>query len=224
MIDRTRNYLVLNYNSSPVVIKTRYESMVIPGGSRTAPSSLPLSVDEILQVNNEAPFFKCGLLFFEPEFQEDLYEECRIKNWRAILTDEQIEDIILHPTIEGLQKILSIETEIYFERCYGVYIGLMNANFPIPNNVSKIMKIRRTEFRHRKTKTEIELTPKDVATPVAAEEFEKTKAQVDKLLNLVAEMKKQNEELAKALKAKNDAPAESTPPKTRKTTSKPKEV
>lgn len=224
MLNRQRNYLVLNYNSSPVVIKTRFESMVIPGGSSREPASLPLSVDEILQVNNEAPFFKCGLLFFEPEFQEDLYEECRIKNWKDILTDKQIEEIVLHPTIEGLQKILSIETEIYFERCYGVYIGLLNANFPIPNNVSKIMRIRRSEFKRKKLKTEIELSPKDIVDSTAAQkELEKTQAQVEELRNLVASMQKQNEELMKVLQAKEKETAENAPPKTRKTT-KPKEV
>lgn len=93
MLDKGKNYMVLNYGSSPVCVQTRYESILIPGGSREAPASLPLSVDEILQINNNSPLFKCGVLFFEPEYAEELYDACRIKNWRDILTDEQIEEI-----------------------------------------------------------------------------------------------------------------------------------
>lgn len=217
MLDRARNYLVLNYNSSPVVIETRYESVLIPGGSREEPSTLPLSVDEILQINNNSPFFKCGVLFFEKGFEEDLYNECRIKNWQDILTDDQIEDVMLHPTIEGLQKIVDIQTEVYFERCYGIFIGLMNANYPIPANVSKLMKIRRSEFRHKKFKSEISLTPKDVAPSVSTEDFDKAKAQVSELADLVKQQQDQIASLLEALKQKESKPAAATKRKTTKT-------
>lgn len=223
-LDRSRNYLVLNYNSSPVVIETRYESTVIPGGTREEPSSLPLSIDEILQVNNNSPFFKCGILFFEEEFAEELYNECRIKNWQSILTDEQIEDIILHPTIESLQIIVDIQTEVYFERCYGIYIGLMNANYSVPANVVKLMKIRRGEFRRKKYKSEISLTPKDVAPSVSSEELNETKAQVNELTATVKAQQEQIAQLLAALQQKETKAPKAPATTTKRRTTKPKET
>ena len=77
MLDKNKTYLVLNCNGSPVAVSTRHESYIIPGGSSESPSSMPLSVDEIVQINSNSNVFKMGLLWFEEEFQEDLYKECR---------------------------------------------------------------------------------------------------------------------------------------------------
>lgn len=188
MLDKNKTYLVLNYNGSPVAVSTRHESYIIPGGSSESPSSMPLSVDEIVQINSNSNVFKMGLLWFEEEFQEVLYKECRIRNWKDILTDSEIEDIILHPTLEKLERLLSIENEQYFERCYGIYIGLKNSNHSIKQNVENVMLARRKELRNRKYKTGILLTKKE--TPAVSEEvLKETQEQNAKLTQEVDELK-----------------------------------
>lgn len=188
MLDKNKTYLVLNYNGSPVAVSTRHESYIIPGGSSESPSSMPLSVDEIVQINSNSNVFKMGLLWFEEEFQEDLYKECRIRNWKDILTDSEIEDIILHPTLEKLERLLLIENEQYFERCYGIYIGLKNSNHSIKQNVENVMLARRKELRNRKYKTGILLTKKE--TPSVSEEvLKETQEQNAKLTQEVDELK-----------------------------------
>ena len=188
MLDKNKTYLVLNYNGSPVAVSTRHESYIIPGGSSESPSSMPLSVDEIVQINSNSNIFKMGLLWFEEEFQEDLYEECRIRNWKDILTDSEIEDIILHPTLEKLERLLSIENEQYFERCYGIYIGLKNSNYSIKQNVENVMLTRRKELRNRKYKSGILLTKKE-APAVSEELLKETQEQNAKLTHEVDELK-----------------------------------
>ena len=188
MLDKNKTFLVLNYNGSPVAVSTRHESYIIPGGSSESPSSMPLSVDEIVQINSNSNVFKMGLLWFEEEFQEELYKECRIRNWKDILTDSEIEDIILHPTLEKLERLLSIENEQYFERCYGIYIGLKNSNHSIKQNVENVMLARRKELRNRKYKTGILLTKKE--TPAVSEEvLKETQEQNAKLTHEVDELK-----------------------------------
>ena len=188
MLDKNKTYLVLNYNGSPVAVSTRHESYIIPGGSSESPSSMPLSVDEIVQINSNSNVFKMGLLWFEEEVQEELYKECRIRNWENILRDKEIEDIILHPTLEKLERLLSIENEQYFERCYGIYIGLKNSNHSIKQNVENVMLARRKELRNRKYKTGILLTKKD--TPYVSEEvLKETQEQNIKLTQEVDELK-----------------------------------
>ena len=188
MLDKNKTYLVLNYNGSPVAVSTRHESYIIPGGNSEAPASMPLSVDEIVQINSNSNVFKMGILWFEEQFQEELYKECRIRNWKDILTDSEIEDIILHPTLEKLERLLSIENEQYFERCYGIYIGLKNSNHSIKQNVENVMLARRKELRNRKYKTGILLTKKE--TPAVSEEMLKeTQEKNEKLTHEVDELK-----------------------------------
>lgn len=178
MIDKNKTYLVLNKNSSPIVVDTRYDGYVIPAGTEEEPSSLPFSADEISQINSKAPVFKVGLLWFEPEFQKDLYEEvCHIRDWQDILSDADIEDAIIHPTIEKLNRILAIQNPMYFERCYGIYMGLRNANCALQRNVITVMNMRYKEMRHKKFDTGIKLT-KSMITEQDHSDLEETKRQL----------------------------------------------
>lgn len=178
MIDKNKTYLVLNKNSSPIVVDTRYDGYVIPAGTEEEPSSLPFSADEISQINSKAPVFKVGLLWFEPEFQKELYEEvCHIRDWQDILSDADIEDAIIHPTIEKLNRILAIQNPMYFERCYGIYMGLRNANCALQRNVITVMNMRYKEMRHKKFDTGIKLT-KSMITEPDHSDLEETKRQL----------------------------------------------
>lgn len=225
MLDKNKTYLVLNKNSSPVVVDTRYDGYVIPAGSEEEPSSLPFSVDEISQINSKAPVFKVGLLWFEPEFQKELYEEvCHIRNWEDILTDDQIEDAIIHPTIDKLNKILAIQNEMYFERCYGIYMGLRNANFAIQGNVISVMNMRYKEIRHKKLETGIKLTKSMISEPQNNDELKDVKSQLaqvqeerDKALKKSEENSKEIAELKamikKLMSSKNDSQSIDEKPK-----------
>ena len=210
MLDKNKTYLVLNYNGSPVAVSTRHESYIIPGGSSESPSSMPLSVDEIVQINSNSNVFKMGLLWFEEEVQEELYKECRIRNWENILRDKEIEDIILHPTLEKLEKLLSIENEQYFERCYGIYIGLKNSNHSIKQNVENVMLARRKELRNRKYKTGILLTKKETNI-VSEEALKETQEQNVKLTKEVDELKAMVAQLLAAQQNSASATVETKP-------------
>ena len=210
MLDKNKTYLVLNYSGSPIAVSTRHESYIISGGNSEEPASMPLSVDEIVQINSNSPVFKIGLLWFEEEFQEELYKECRIRNWENILRDKEIEDIILHPTLEKLERLLSIQNEQYFERCYGIYIGLKNSNHSIKQNVENVMLARRKELRNRKYKTGILLTKKETNV-VSEEALKETQEQNVKLTKEVDELKAMVAQLLAAQQNSASATAETKP-------------
>ena len=90
-MDKTKTYLVLNYSTSPVGIRTRNDSFVIEGGNSDEPTSMPFTLDEIIQINSGSRVFTSGLLRFEKEYEKDIYEELRIRDWQNIMTDEEIE-------------------------------------------------------------------------------------------------------------------------------------
>lgn len=190
-ISKTKTYLVLNYSSSPVAVKTKYESLLVPAGTRSEPGALPFGIDDIQTINSNSPTFKIGLLWFEEEYASDIYEELRIIDWKDILTDEQIENIILNPTMESLQRILNIENEAYFERVRGVYMGLKNAGYDISNRVEKVIEPRRLEFVKKQRKSQIKLVPSQTQNNEAVptqEEFNSLKDQLAAMQSMIEKL------------------------------------
>lgn len=224
MLDKTKTYMVLNYDTSPVAIKTRDHNELIPAGNDMNPNGLPLTIDEISYINSTTKVFKIGRLFFEPEYEAEIYDELRIRDWQNILRNQDIYDIILNPTIESLERILNIDDQMYFSRIYGAFVGLQNAGVSISSNVENVIKARYAELVKHKRKTAIKLRPKELEQTVANDQ--KTEA----LEKEVAEMRAMIAQLMAEKNATNvpSEPIEAKPvsedkPKstTRKRSSKP---
>lgn len=178
------SYMVLNYNTSPVSIKTRFSSELIQAGNDDTPSGVPLLLDDIAYANNAGNAFKIGLLRFDPEYEEELYQELRINNWHDILTNKEIYQIITDPDVAGLERLIAIQDPMYFDRVYGAFIGLRNEGATISTKVDDIMRIRRKELKERKRKSEIKLTP------VTHDSEEDSAAQIEALRKQIEEMQK----------------------------------
>ena len=71
---------------------------------------------------------------------------------------------MLNPTLDGMQTLLSIENDAYFERIRGIYMGLINTGADISNKVATMMEARRQEFAKNQRKTKIILTPHEDKT------------------------------------------------------------
>lgn len=198
-LDKQRTYMVLNYSSSPVSIITKDRGYMLEGGTREQPYVLPLTLDEINTANTNGFAFKYGCAFFEPEFEKAIYEELRMLNWEDILHDEQIEDIILHPTKECLEKLIAIDNEIYFGRVYGIYMGLKSIFAEISPRVELVIEQRRDELKVNQRKTEIVLSkpiPKADTTSADIAELKAKLAQFEDMLSA-----KSNNEVIPPVKA-----------------------
>ena len=160
MLDKSRLYMVINYGRSPVCVASRTQSMKIPGADGNTPAEQPLSLDEIVEINSMCGAFKLGLLRFEDEYEEEIYDLLRIRDWRDILTDKQIEDILLHPTMDSLQKIVDIKDPLSFDRVRGIYTGLKSVAADIPGKVDMVINERARELAKKITTSKIQLVPK----------------------------------------------------------------
>ena len=188
-ISKTRNYLVLNHSASPVAVSTKYDSFMVDGGTPESPGSLPLSFDEIAVVNSKSPVFKIGILRFEPAYEAELYEALSIPNWKDIMTDEQIEDALINPTMETSQKILDIQNDAYFERVRGALVGLRNAGVDITVKMERLIEQRREEFARRQRKTSIRLVPNEPQKPAPSQaEFDAMKEQLAAMQAMMEQM------------------------------------
>ena len=164
MAIETETFNMCNYSTSRLVIVLRDESIVIEPGRRDKPSVYPFTMNELQQIANTSSYIQTGYLRPNKEQEEYIYTTLRIQDWKDILTDEQVEDIILHPTVEGLRRLIEIRNTQYFSRVYGVFVGLKNVNAPIATNVIRLMTGRYKEMQRGKITTEYRVTEKDIPT------------------------------------------------------------
>lgn len=158
MADMNHEYMVLNFSGSKVAVSTtKGVEYLFDSGSKEQPFGIPLKLDEIIGINMKSKAFKVGLLFFESQYEKELYQILKITNPESILKDWEIEDILLHPSFDGYKKILAINDDIYFSRVVGVMTGLQNAFIDVPTKSKILISAREQEFTEKKRKTEIVL-------------------------------------------------------------------
>lgn len=203
---------VLNYNDNVVIVSTRDAGYSISHANNGSPSILPLTFDEIAFINSNSEVFRTGILRFQEDLEEEIYEELKITNWKDILTNKDIEEIILNPTIKGLKSIIKIQNTANFDRVKGIFTGLKNENVhDISMRVEKIIKARDAELRRGVRNTEIQIQAKDTKREVAYDEVNELKEQNSALQEQMLEMQNMIKEMMetqgkdnKSVKVKED--------------------
>ena len=183
---------VLNYNESNVCIPTNISTHILPPAVDGVPSVDYLSFAEINYVNGISDCFRTGMVRFDDNDKEEVYSALNIANWENILTNEEIRDILLNPTIDGLQRIIDITNRSIFDRIRTIFVSLKeNTDNDISNRVIKIMETREQEFKRGVYKTQIVLKPKDIPEKsVSNDEINAIKEQNAMLMEQLAEMQK----------------------------------
>lgn len=169
MITETRKFIdVWNCNDNVVITPSsdKERDHVFEKGTIESPSIVPMTVEELKYVNSHTTAFKDGVLRFDPEVEDEVYEYLGIKK-ENVLTNEWIEDAIINPTPEKLQRIVDITSPSQFERVRGIYYVKTNADEDISLKVSKIIKARYEEIAKGKYHSEIVVTPDVKKEPAA---------------------------------------------------------
>lgn len=189
---------VLNPNQNIVVVSTKHDSYTIePASDSNNPTTLPLTLDEILYVNGNSAAFKTGILRFEKEIEQEMYEEyLKIPNWKDLLNISDIENIILHPTIDGLTKLIAIKDTGIFDRVRGVFVRLKNAtDDDISLRVENIINARSEELRRGIRNSQIIIKAKDAIAAIPSEEVDALKEQNKNLQEQMLNMQKMMEQM-----------------------------
>lgn len=183
---------VLNYNESNVCIPTNISTHILPPAVDGIPSVDYLSFAEINYVNGISDCFRTGMVRFDDNDKEEVYSALNIANWENILTNDEIRDILLNPTIDGLQRIIDVTNRSIFDRIRTIFVSLKeNTDNDISNRVIKIMETREQEFKRGVYKTQIVLKPKDIPEKsVSNDEINAIKEQNAMLMEQLAEMQK----------------------------------
>lgn len=196
---------VLNYNESNVCIPTNISTHILPPAVDGVPSVDYLSFAEINYVNGISDCFRTGMVRFDDNDKEEVYSALNIANWENILTNDEIRDILLNPTIDGLQRIIDVTNRSIFDRIRTIFVSLKeNTDNDISNRVIKIMETREQEFKRGVYKTQIVLKPKDIPEKsVSNDEINAIKEQNAMLMEQLAEMQKM---IASLKNDKSEAP------------------
>lgn len=194
-----QNINVLNYNDSTIAVSTREDSILIPCAEGGNPAKVPFSFAEIETINSKGKIFKSGYLRFEEDEQEEIYDALRITNWREILTDKEIEDTILNPSYEKLNKIVGITDIAPFERIRSAYVKLSNnENNDISSRVARVISQRYEELKNGQKQTEISISKNDKRNKNT--NLESLEMKNEALQRRIADMEKQFAQLAAAQK------------------------
>ena len=183
---------VYNYNESNICIPTNISTHILPPAVDGVPSVDYLSFAEINYINGISDCFRTGLVRFDDNDKEEIYSALGFADWKNILTNDEIKDILLNPTIDGLQRLIDVTNSSIFDRIRTIFVSLKeNTDNDISNRVIKIMETRELEFKRGIYKTQIVLKPKDVSEkPVSNDEINAIKEQNAMLMEQLAEMQK----------------------------------
>lgn len=205
---------IYNYNPFVLSVNTNITSHILqPCYDYDAPTSDYVTFAELSYINSNSTAIRGGLIRFDKEQEKDIYEALQIRDYENILSNSEIEDIILNPNKEKLQKLVDIMDSSIFDRVVAIYQGLINSGeYDVSNRVTNIIDIRKSEFRKGITSSQIQLKAKDDNIQSTNEDLESVKAQNDALQ---AQLNQMQEMMDKLLASQNkvDEPKETAPVK-----------
>lgn len=191
MLNETKHISVLNYNENCVCINIApSKSVILEASEYGEPNVLPLTLDEIRFANNSS-IFKNGILEFPEDIEDEVYETLRI-NKGDVLKLNEIRDILISPTKEGLKRIISIKSSSDFERVRGQFFKLKHEGYKLTLDIADLIARRYKELVNNQTVSKIIIDDADVVnndkTRVA--ELEKEIAEMKKLLEIAVNSNK----------------------------------
>lgn len=177
---------VLNYNDFIVSLPTNIRTHILEPMNNGYPTRVSLTFSELQHINGQSSAIRSGLIRFEEEQEKEIYEALAIFDWKNILTNAQIKDIILHPTKDGLQKFVNIIDESVLLRVRNILTVLKNSGeYDISHRVIQVIDVRYAELQQKIFKSSIEIKAKDLPmTEDVSEVKKKNEILEDKLAKM----------------------------------------
>lgn len=186
-----QNITVLNYNENEVFVdssKEHYKFNASRDGVTPTMQNIPIS--ELQYICSNTDVIVTGWLTFDEDEKDEIYTALRLPNWREILTNEDISNILTNPTMEGLQRIIDISNLTYFDRVRIVMFRLLNDGVDISSKIKNVVDRRYEELQKRQRVSSIILNPRIGEKKVSNEQVQELSEQNAKLQEQLDEMKK----------------------------------
>lgn len=188
------------YNYNPFILSVG-DKMLDPCYNYNEPTFDSISVDQLQYINSNSSAVRNGLIRFDKNEEDDIYRELGVDK-SLILKNEEIDDIILNPTQEKLQKLLDVIDPSVFDRVVTIHQGLISSGaYDISNRVTLAIEEREKEFRRGMFKTNIKLTSKVGKKSTNNEEVENIRKQNE---DLQAQLNRMQEMMSQLLASQNN--------------------
>ena len=185
------NVSVLNYNENEVFVDSAKEHYSFsPSRDGITPSVVVMPFSEVQSIASNTDIILTGWLTFDDDVKEEIYTALRVYNWKDILTNEDIKNILTNPTKEGLQRLLDIETLTYFDRVRIMMFKLAHTGTDIPTKVTNLVNRRYVELRNKQRVSSISLTDKEVDKMATSDALEALYKQNESLQKEIEELRK----------------------------------
>lgn len=165
---------------------------IFPPCENGEPTMNFVDFDEIEYAHSRGKLFTTGLLIFDESDQEDMYSTLGIKDWKdKVWFNKDIEDAILNPSVEKMQRIIDVKDTIVFERIRGMMVRFVNEQRDVSQNVIKLINARFKELNAGNYTSKIKVRASDTERPVLSNEVEDLKRQNEELQKMMKQMMEQ---------------------------------
>lgn len=207
---------VYNECPFPVNLVGQRRDYIFPACLDGEPTMNFIDFDEIEYAHSRNKVFNIGLLIFAEEDREGMYDALGIRDWRdKVWFNKDIEDIIMHPTLDKMQRVIDVKDGITFERIRGMVVRFVNEKRDVSQNVINIVNARYQELNSSVMTSKIVIRPADVETKVSADEVADLKRQLAEMQEMMSKMNVNT--APKAEKVDKMGNAEETAPVVRRT-------
>ena len=164
------NIKLLNYMSSPISVSTRDKNLMIAPCVDGVPGFEYFTEREIEYINSVSTVLRTGALEFEEDIRDKMYRKLSIPDWETrCLFENDLDDMLLHPSLATMQRIVDITDLISIERVRGHVVRLIANQADVSVKVRDIVNKRFEEINRGERKSKIVLSPA-VPKKTAAEE------------------------------------------------------
>lgn len=184
-----KNIKILNLNEKNLCIKTNIRNFVIQYGTIEEPTFEYVTFDELSYINSNTNGIKTGLIRFEKDKEEEIYKELGI-NPDTIIKNEDIENILLNPTEDGLDKLISIKDDSIIKRIKCIFVRLKNTNANMSMQTINIIEQRFREVKNGTLITKMQIHKSDVVK--SNDETENLKSEIEQLKAMIAQLTSAN--------------------------------
>lgn len=178
---------------------------------------VPLTLDEIRYANN-GRVFKSGLLEFPEDIENELYDELRIEK-SSVLKLNEIRDILISPSKEGLIKLLSISSMFEFDRVRGQFQKLKYEGHKLTLDIADLIEKRMKELFNNQIKSSIQIEDNDAVSRADNKRVAELERQLEEMKKLISKSFSADPALSDSDKSINES---STTTSTKKSPGRPK--
>lgn len=186
-----------NYNPFNLCVRSNLRDYILsPISEDGTPTIEYLTLEELLWIDSNTNAIRTGLITINEADRKTVFKEMKFEDGDKILTNADVEDILVNPSVEGLKRIIDVTDSSIFDRIYTVFTGLKEGgSVDVSNRVINLMNERYKEFKRGQNVSHITIEKKDTETPISQDKAKELEAQNASLKDEISELKEMMKQL-----------------------------